>query len=585
MKILINQIAYSQHGPKSAIIQNDKPINSTTFCLRDANDQVCFEGPLTSVGHVANWHTGDYWQADFSQFEKVGTFSLEITTKSSQYHRELTIDDGFSQLQLLSAMTYWFKGQRATGEWADVDRHATFQGPRDGSQDVHGGWFDATGDVGVHTSHQSHTSFYNPQQLPLSVYAFYRAGELLKENENGYVMLKRRMLDEASYGADTLMRRYVPERSFIKSVQRRNAFDVTKTTRQIGFELHHSSDQFGNADTAKQEVVDDLNYETSMRSGGGLAVAALAIAARHPYPSDFEESNYLEIAERVYAYLETHNARLINDGIPNLVDAYCALLAVTELYKTTASYGYLIKARKLVDTIHAHVSDFNQYQWLTVTDNMPYFHPSDEGLPIVALSTYYGIETDPVFKDNVRELITSLTQTELMLSQDVINPFNYPRLLAKNLPSDATITSQFFFPHHTTAAPWWQGENARLASWSTAANLVAHLDPHDTDALARFSQAQIDWICGKNPYDICMIEGFGAHHIQYYFGERRDFLNAPGGIVNGITSGLEDETDIAFIRSPKDGVDDNWRWAEQWIPHVSWMILAIATQVSQGEGQ
>lgn len=72
-----------------------------------------------------------------------------------------------------------------------------------------------------------------------------------------------------------------------------------------------------------------------------------------------------------------------------------------------------------------------------------------------------------------------------------------------------------------------------------------------------------------------MIEGFGRNHIQYHFGDRVDFLNAPGGIVNGITSGIDDEQDIAFVRGPEDGVDDNWRWAEQWLPHVSWMLLAL----------
>jgi len=60
------------------------------------------------------------------------------------------------------------------------------------------------------------------------------------------------------------------------------------------------------------------------------------------------------------------------------------------------------------------------------------------------------------------------------------------------------------------------------------------------------------------------------------FKDRYDFMNGPGGICNGITSDEDNEEGIALIREPRGTVNDNWRWAEQWIPHVSWFILAQA---------
>ena len=55
------------------------------------------------------------------------------------------------------------------------------------------------------------------------------------------------------------------------------------------------------------------------------------------------------------------------------------------------------------------------------------------------------------------------------------------------------------------------------------------------------------------------------------------FTNCPGGICNGITAGLEDENDIAFHTSDNTpGLDDNWRWGEQWLPHAAWFLLAVA---------
>ena len=90
------------------------------------------------------------------------------------------------------------------------------------------------------------------------------------------------------------------------------------------------------------------------------------------------------------------------------------------------------------------------------------------------------------------------------------------------------------------------------------------------------AQDPLDWIMGLNPFDSCMIEGYGRNNIQYFFQNRYDFINCPGGIVNGITSGLTDEQGIAFVRQPTLEIDDNWRWAEQWIPHASWFIYASA---------
>ena len=130
----------------------------------------------------------------------------------------------------------------------------------------------------------------------------------------------------------------------------------------------------------------------------------------------------------------------------------------------------------------------------------------------------------------------------------------------------------------TTAAPWWQGDNARVASISVAARMVASITGDRTlrsDAV-RLAEDCIDWILGQNPYDACMVEGYGRNNIAYFFKNRYDFISCPGGIVNGITSGLDDEDDIEFVTKPNDRIDDNWRWAEQWIPHATWFLYALS---------
>jgi hypothetical protein len=50
-------------------------------------------------------------------------------------------------------------------------------------------------------------------------------------------------------------------------------------------------------------------------------------------------------------------------------------------------------------------------------------------------------------------------------------------------------------------------------------------------------------------------------------------------VASGITSGFDDEHDIALLPPPydKDPAQD-WRWSEQWLPHGAWLVLALAAQ-------
>jgi hypothetical protein len=71
-----------------------------------------------------------------------------------------------------------------------------------------------------------------------------------------------------------------------------------------------------------------------------------------------------------------------------------------------------------------------------------------------------------------------------------------------------------------------------------------------------------------------MLDGAGRNNPEYH--ETGGNLNYRGGVCNGITGG-DDETDIVFMPSPYDkDVSHRWRWAEQWLPHSSWLMLALA---------
>jgi len=74
---------------------------------------------------------------------------------------------------------------------------------------------------------------------------------------------------------------------------------------------------------------------------------------------------------------------------------------------------------------------------------------------------------------------------------------------------------------------------------------------------------------------VCMLDGLGHNNPKYINQYNRNY---PGGISNGITAGVEDESDITFLPTKYEAdLAMNWRWTEQWMPHAAWFMLAITT--------
>jgi hypothetical protein len=329
----------------------------------------------------------------------------------------------------------------------------------------------------------------------------------------------------------------------------------------------------------KAEDHDWRSYQCSYRSGGGLAIAALAIASTYTTSGDYSNADYLKAAGNAFDFLEKNNVAMTNDGKENILDDYCALTAATELYKATKNEKYKSAAEKRANNLIGRLTSWKTYKdfWRADDKDRPFFHPSDAGLPVTSLVYYY-----PYAPANTQLLIKKAIKQsmnyELAITAEVNNPFGYSRQLVQDTLGNRR--SSFFFPHGSDASPWWQGENARLGSEAAAARLAANLFMDDKpfhDRLESFALDQLNWILGLNPFDSCMQEGVGHNNPVYGFFGTFEYTNAPGGIVNGITSGLNDEDDIDFNLSySTTGKDFDWRWAEQWLPHASWYMLAVA---------
>ncbi|HHF2855508.1 TPA: glycoside hydrolase family 9 protein [Vibrio diabolicus] len=563
MLLLTNHIGYEHLGPKKAIVQTEQPhLSSYTAQLICAtSEQTVATFAVEEQGKVANWHQGYFYLIDFSSFTDSGDYFLQVEdTRSSSF----TIGEHILLDQTLSDVIHYFKSQRCGGIFDQQDRQVPVLNANQ-TVDVHGGWYDASGDVSKYLSHLSYANYLNPQQTPMVVWNILKGLSLLEGSEDIAAFTRTRLIEEALFGADFLVRMQNEKGFFYMTV-----FDKwSKDTAQR--EICAYETQLGHK-------FDD--YQAGFRQGGGVAIAALAAASRLSVHGEYDQQKYRNAAENGYWHLKEHNTQYLNDGEENIIDEYCALLASVELFKTTKETRYLEESRLWAQRLVARQMSDEQIQhfWSANQDgSRPYFHAAEAGLPVIALCEYLAIEDDSVQTESVKRIVNRACEFEIKISNKVTNPFGYPRQYVKGV--NESKRDAFFVAHNNESGYWWQGENARLGSLATMAYLAQpHIASQEIQQqLSVFAQDALNWIVGLNPYDMCMLDGHGRNNPDYL--PQYGFFNAKGGVCNGITGGFEDEEDIAFNPpAQKDDMLQNWRWGEQWIPHGAWYLLAIMSQ-------
>jgi Glycosyl hydrolase family 9/Cellulase N-terminal ig-like domain len=584
-KILTNHLGYEPNGPKHAVALAKAGEMIANCALKSyKDDQEVLPLQVKSSGPVEKWRDWFFWTLDFDSFSTEGKFYLQCAAGAGSVRSfPFVIQRDVIERGTMSDVIYYFKEERSSGESDKADRHLKFDGKKEGTVDAHGGWWDATGDYGKHFSHLSFSTYFNPQQIPFVVYSLLKSYEQTKlRGISNFARYQAHLLDEAMFGADYMVRMKAPNGSFYRSVTTGHV-DQTPGGRRIAGEMKQFGIEGAPGQGAKgmvESANNDLEYEVSYRSGGGIAIAALAIASTYPVSGEFTSAQYLKAAEDGFDYLEKNNLKLTNDGKENIVDDYCGLAAATELYRATKKDKYKAAAHRRAKGLMARQisgGGYNNY-WRADDGKRPFFHASDGGFPVMSL-LYYSEIADPSVKQQVLETVKKSLEFELAITAEVNNPFGYSREYVQD-KTGAKRTS-FFFPHNSDAAPWWQGENARLASVAAAARLAERVFADDAafrGQLEAFATNQLNWILGLNPFDSCMLNGVGRNNPPYMYFDSWEFTNAPGGISNGITGGFKDENDIDFLLPYREtGADNDWRWGEQWLPHSSWYLLAVAS--------
>lgn len=557
MRVLFNHVGYAPDARKRILIEAPAETAWERVCLvrLPDGDEVVRTVPQRCAS-VAGWHLGPWWEIDVSAVTEPGRYAVRWTLGDGRSGQSegFEIGDGLLGPRVISDLLFHIKSQRSSGIWDRADAQAPRLDDRE-QRDVRGGWFDASGDTSKYLSHLSYANVMNPQQNPLVTWTVGRAWERYAARGRDDVFLER-LRDEALHGADWLVRMQDEAGYWYVTL-----FDRwTKDPAQR--ELCAFSTQAGHK---------HADYQAGWRQGGGMAVAALALASRLGAGGSYSRDEYRATALTGFRHLMRHGLSYLDDGTENLIDETCALLAAAELAAVVSEADVLAELDRRVEAVLARRRETDGHVWLAMDDagDRSWFHASDAGLPAVALARAAELHPDRAHVAAAADLATEWLGSQVSLGDEVANPFGYPPHWVKVPGREAG--RQWFYPHDNPSGYWWQGENARLASLAGAVWTSAASDERLADA----AELWIDWIFGANPFDRCMVQGHGRHNPRYEEGS----FNAPGGVCNGITSGFDDEADIAFEPSPwNDDPEQNWRWDEQWLPHAGWLLYALSVR-------
>ena len=600
-KFYYNQVGYDVGQPISVIVKSDNLADGAEFSVMSGGSAVK-TGKLSAGSNPDNWlNNGKFYVADLSGLT-AGKYTLQVSENGqAQNSGEFTVgENALASNTLATVLNYFYDDRADKAPVVDWDKSMGVY-KSDKKLDVHGGWYDASGDVSKYLSHLSYANYLNPQQIPLTVWSLAFASERIPKLL-GSTSTKAKTADEAAYGADFLVRMLAEEGFFYMTVFDNWGSPLGK--REIC--------AFSGSDGIKS-----TDYQTAFREGGGMAIAALASAARLKLKGDFTSEQYLAAAEKAYKHLSEKQSiggdcAYCDDHKENIIDDYTALLAATELYAATKTQAYLTDARKRALHLEGRLNE-DGYFWSDDAKKRPFWHASDAGLPLIALVRYAEIEaTTEESVDEVvdgspvwvcplcmgcscnnqllvgaRQTIEKHSKWLISVTNKVDNPFGYARQTYK---TQDKIKDGFFIPHDNESNYWWQGEDARIASLAAASMFAARaLNESVADSVQKYATDQLDWILGKNPYATCMMYGKGSKNPQKYDGQSDYDATLEGGIANGITGKNQDGSGIAWTDDGVAAVGFDsmkeswqvWRWDEQWLPHSTWYLMALVERYDE----
>ncbi|MFX0101977.1 MAG: glycoside hydrolase family 9 protein [Candidatus Hodarchaeota archaeon] len=577
-KVLVNQVGYHRWDTrKEFLVQYSSYLSNGEFELYSTTTNTkVLDGDLSYLGELWGNH---YWKGNLSTITQLDNFEIRAFfdgfNKPIKSYEFKIGDDIYNESMILGYQFFYY--QRSGCEVIDhvvpgyVGHEACHMDDasyENGTyRDVHGAWFDA-GDYNKYNG-LTPLAFLSLVEGFDSYRALYETGDTNNTYPNStnaeYHQDYPDILEEAIWGADFLVRCTYGSGYM--------------TGGKIGSNEYHG--HYGYWGPPGDETDNDpdtfydnrrLHYEgvgsgVAMQTCYGLIKLARILNETGAYST--RAATYTDTAMRILNY---YNASSGNNAIKALI--------YWELFMSTGNTSY----RQLSNVIGMG----NVQTWLNW---------GSTGFGHIGVDNSYSYTMQWALLNGSASV---LSQVEAKIderwnafwepyynSSDTTNFFN---ILKGHIwyPSNGSWYDEYFYhKFRDTGSDWNVGQNSYYlcAAW---ANCLAYKINNDTRHLD-FANSMFNWVFGKNPFSLCMVEGVGSYNVPKYHHRAsaipgNPYGKMPGCVPNGITrkgrsnDDPEIELDLPYFDLEPAGpvqYSADYCSTEPWIPHNSYFILAL----------
>lgn len=533
---VVNQAGYEVNAPKTAIVlANFQPKYSdkADFALVDDNGRAVCRGPLQSLGRMRGAQDADwgwyFYKAEFSSVIQPGQYRIrakagKIQADSSPF--PIARDVLFQTT--LPANTDFFFVQRCGFEvpgWHAPCHLDDAKLPDGTHRDLTGGWHSAGDYNKLNYEYGDGGALYALINAYETQPAFFTSFD---RDKDGLCDI----LDEAWWGAKFLAKVQIPETGGVLNHIEQGP------TRKIWMNWCPPEKTTDNVVGTEDDPIVTKGPGNSPLAIGGWARLAPWLKQRGI------ENDYLERAIRLW---ENATANGTAAGSPLL------LISSIDLYHAVKDERFLSYAQRSVDELLASGAASGQ---------LPGGNGDSGDLPAAALA-YFALRLTP--DSRVPAIRERLKQHTPGFLAEANNPLGLMR--QKNGPE-----GYFFEPTSTL------GCNYMIACRAWSALLVYQVN-HDAKLL-EYALNQLDFILGKNTYDLCMMEGIGTSNLPRYHhrygtipGHETGAVRGavPNGFVRDIAANDRPGADLSTGGRPYP----SYRTNEPWLIHNVFEALAV----------
>jgi hypothetical protein len=549
-RVHVNQVGYEAQGAKSLVVAtNFYPTDSNQGTIEIVSDsgEVLFSAALLCGGRVHDGEASDwgyyFWRADFSSLSAPGRYRAVATiggTRGESYPFE--IGDGLLMNRLADLGVEFFFVQRCGFDVPGWHKacHLDCALTPDGRThfDAVGGWHSA-GDYNklMYENGDGGCSY----SLLTAYLTMPDAFSGKDRNDDGILDV----IDEALWGGAFVAKMINPATGGLyRDVMQGPGRNWTKWSPPE----EHTDNIIGTAD---DPIINNADGEGS----SPLAIGAWARMSEILKKRNIE-NDYLDTAARYFDHLTKGGTET---GSPHV------MLSSMDMHTVTGEQRYLDFARASVENI---------LDGQVVTGRLKGAF-GDFGEWNAAAIAVFGLTypADPL-TPRIKRALDDWVEFALTTAD---NPFG----LSKQSVSLDPAKDYFFNPSYVL------GMNFLQLGRAWAGGLIYRLTG-DQRAL-HFGADQIDWVMGKNPHSLCMVEGAGSlnpnwYHHRYSTIPGKERGAVPGAVPNGMVINLVGLDipgfDVSWPSAGDEGImrrdRPSFRTSEPWLVHNMHLLLALS---------